>query len=771
VNESLLGKRVKCRQCGQAIIVSHPEPASQNWGEMGIGVESSSSTEDRDIDLAQASAEGPNAGGDGGGCPECGAKVAGKSVVCFSCGYNFRTKKPGRGGAVGGGRKSVLQAAMSEEPASQPRRQVGGGPHAEVWDSVDKYLGIAVLLMTLAGLTMWVLHIIKVAGGFSTGLVLPVAVVVVLIAAVMGPMMMLGIQVCCHVMHWKPRPDTYQRLMMVLFLPLGVALLCGGREDENPLFAAAMSWVWLVTLGVYVYVFREAVQEWVGTVLSGLAGAVAGWLCVIFAGALVTLVTGDLYREALPPGPWQRLASGSLPKPVEVTPEDPKPEDPKPVAKAPLSSEPLIPPPPPEDPSPPPPEPTPTTPTHTPTHSTPTPVPTPEPTGTSGGLFAHATGAKRQAPTELPAGTQILPQTGTIPPPDEKTPVAPPTFKSLLVSEATQGSFDVVRTVVTSQVPSSYVLVVKNGDGEAILQRWHMDPPELKDEMIVPELASNANTYALSPTGDFLVVLARLPKWELNITRFGTTATKNVALTETLNDHARTATPNLIGFIDSTRFLIRWDFGGRSDFRIMDTTGRPRSTIPTEPYEATSNGIAISPNGKYIAVMNKGPVANKEIILYDTTIATATPKRINPAAEEFINQGMTFSPDSTRLALFAQTKDANMVLTFSSSTAIRLSTVSLRDVSSIDPNVPSRGLLWLKSSPVWIVDGSYFFETTQGRRLGPLQVSSVLSANLLGDSSSTLLMQSPAQGGLTRFTILKMDDAAIETAIEAARRR
>jgi len=113
-----------------------------------------------------------------------------------------------------------------------------------------------------------------------------------------------------------PRDDTYMRLLAILMLPLAAGLFTGWPD-------MALSWGWLGKLSwlgsFLLLIYYCAGSRWSGAaaLTAAVISLALALIVVNFANMGVTAVTGPLYSDMLPSGPWQGLAGGHSP---EVTP-------------------------------------------------------------------------------------------------------------------------------------------------------------------------------------------------------------------------------------------------------------------------------------------------------------------------------------------------------------------------------------------------------------------------------------------------------------------
>jgi predicted Zn finger-like uncharacterized protein len=811
VDDKLAGKRVKCRECGHPILVatqasvpaSPGAPPSDEPDIFGLMEAAEAETAENRLEAVALKANHSAPPPGGRACPSCHAAVPPKAVICLSCGYNFKT-----GRIPDAPTHSPHEIPLAEPAAAPRRRRVSQSKlrNNDMLNSIDRYLGVAVFILFALGVAVWCINVVKAAPSFSIFLLLPTLITTLLFMAIVAPLMLLAMQAVAYGLKFAPRSDTYMRVLMVLMLPLGMALLCGASVAKNPGMGDMISGAWLAAGVLFVFLFRDDLVPFLATTISGAVAGFIGWGIAVFAASLVSLATGPLYADALPPGPWQSIASGHSPAPKPANPSE-NPAQPGAVVSNNNN-------------------------TTTPAPSTPGPIASnntsPDKPDTTGMPFGGPTPAAPGGITIPPApinnnagspGTTVIkggppepaipPQipnnnadksnqvamvdknhdnTTTTPPVPGGNNTAPnntdltkPLHPDFLTDvQVDSPDFQGVRDIVTPLTSTNWMISVKTVDGgTALVQRWATDPLAKRGELTFQELPKQPNTYAISPNGAHLIVLQRFPKWQLEICNFDNRPSRKIAIAENLPPGEQDAVPSLIGFVDNMHYLLRWDLMGRSAIRAYNCPGGDsfRGTA-IESSDSDINQWAISPDGRSVAVVSRFPT-NRELLIYDT-LGNGPVRRFRPLAMDFICKGIAFSPDSRKIAVYAVAQAATTVVSFNfKGEAVNTAILppqpfanngmgmrprfAMNNANNVTPAAP-RGLIWSKNNNLWIIDGTELYDPESGRKVGSFNIPGPLDQDLIGNDSIALIQRTGED--TRRIITAKFDDGAIRTAME-----
>ena len=726
VDDELVGKRVKCRNCGAAILVQAP-PAE-------IPVHHAGSSDDvfavLDGTPGHHRTAGSSAESQAGRCPHCDAALGKNAVVCVACGYDTRT----------GQIRDFTAAAPTDVRASSKRakrfRRIRG---SELANTIDSYAGLVVALTVVGGLAAWVVHLVR-AGGFSLYHVIPIAVVLAVLMGVVTPLILLGIRIASLIANFEPRSDTYTRVLIAVMLPFGISLLCSSQSGENAGFHDAITGAWFLAPALFLYLFRADLYEIGLTAAAGVVSLLVGCWAAVLIASLLPQIIGPLYADALPEGPWVSLATGHSPV-VAATSQEADKTVRTPTGQHVASVETA----------------------HVPSTNKATIAPA---VTVNSGIVSNLNDSHSSSVTtsKPPVETVNVPDTirthtaaGS-----ETKPAHSLIFSQLM---ADQPEFQDVREVVAPLTPSGWMAVVKNDkNGTVIVQRWSIDPLARKGELSYQEVPKQPNVYALGPKGDALVVLSRFPRLQLTIASFDGKPARSIPLNEP------EATPTLLGFTDPGHFIVRWDRNGQTVLQIWQAlSGMAVRKINAEPFDEGPNCFAVSSNGRTIATAN-----SKQIMLYDAQYDaqfTPAPKRISPIlSTDGQCLGLAFSPDNSRIAIRVQAFDVNSILTFNVQTRALIGTNILPsdDANRVKNPPVANGLLWLHDGSGWLACDEGMFETERGRKIGDVERSGISSAYL--PTANTVLMVSEHADGKRVLEVGRLDFERIRGQIEALKK-
>ncbi len=565
VDDKLAGKKVKCKQCGEAISVADPEMDRREPDVLGL----------EDEPVASATGwRGPVGGGGGGGgasvkrCPSCRTPNNPAAVMCVACGFSLRPEP-----AV-----VVETFGVKEQAPQKKKRKFVRDPDSPMTASIDSIVNMAVWWGSIAAVGVWVVHIARSMGGLSPNYLLPLGVVIGVGVVIVAPLMMIAIKVAARFVAFIPRNDTFNRVLLSLLPPFAASLLAGWPGfNAQPFVVMA----WIAAPALFIYLFRSEVKEWISTVGAAVVALFIGWWIAGMAASAVGSAVGGLYADMLPDGPWQGLATGHSPAPAPPAPEKVAVAS---TGQAPVASAATAP-------------------------GTLPFMPLPVGASPAGNGVAETPGAGHG--TVAVVTSQPPARSG------EPSPLSPTPGPTAITPSVTSGpSFfaDVsvedknlqdVRDVVMPSPPAPWMLVVKASDsGTVTAERWSVQPSAKKGVQTFSELPKQPNCYALSPNGSTLVAVVHFPKNQLQISSFDNKPPRVFPLEE------GSASPTLLGFIDNTHVCLRWNLGGMSKIQIWNTyAGSPSRTIPVELLGGAREEIATSPNGRLMAMFSRAPTA------------------------------------------------------------------------------------------------------------------------------------------------------------------
>jgi hypothetical protein len=355
--------------------------------------------------------------------------------------------------------------------------------------------------------------------------------------------------------------------------------------------------------------------------------------------------------------------------------------------------------------------------------------------------------------------------------------VESPFFTAVVEEPALQG----VDQVIVPSITNPYFLVVKHDETTTTVERWSITPLEKKGELTVPYFPTKPSLFTLGPKGDFLVTLVRFPKAQLELTAFDGRTPKKVTAMDNLQ-----VMPKLVGFFDANRFALRADFDNnpqRTALQVISAiTGRGEREIRAVPQLiAESSAMAISPNGRYMA----GIGTDRLLGVYNLETGQGLRQIMISNTMPFRVSQVSFSPDSTQVAVYAVIGDIPTVMAFkvtngeatSTSVASKKPQYMGQDLQPSgrggNPSRPSpdkeeavnpNEMLWLLDGKYWLVNGNDIVETATGKRLGSLNIEGQQERHLLGTGAIMFVRKSP--DNKRDLVVAKIDANGIKAAAE-----
>ncbi len=571
---------------------------------------------------------------------------------------------------------------------------------------IDGAIKAITLLGLAGGIAMAVMHIVHSPAGFSLLAVLPMLVVLALMAGVMAPLTSVAISKTVLAIKIPPRDDTYMRILVILLLPFDVALLAGWPE-----MAAQWGWAtrlsWLVMVIILVFYFRGEMVEWGVSVMAAVIALVMGLLVALMVNSGITMVSGPLYVDMLPVGPWQGLAGGHSPEPLP-----PQPEKRDSVA------------------------------------STSEPVRVSEPV-----VAATEPKVTNVAPEVPPAALAARTAAGS---------------RAMMESSLFAGVIDErdlrdVAEIVLSPGGGAWMLSVKNSGTASEVYRWNVNPLERKELLKDYNLywAKMPTQYAISPQGD-VAALVNFPRRELEIDPFDTRVAKSVIpldVASNMPDGTTGAVPTLLQITDATHVYVRWDFNGNGVLQKWTGAG-PRgfscSYMPMGALAAHEGAVIISPNGRLAAGFAKNQIT------FCALDAAPKPAPLIVASDDNVRLlGQVFSQDSAQLAVYAAIADMPTVRVFQIKGGD--SANGLLSESPVDRNFSpgSHALLWLPGCQSLLLNGNDLVDPATGKKFASLGLEGVLDQQWIMDNQVAFTFRGDAG---PRTIIAKLDEAAIRDA-------
>lgn len=243
-----------------------------------------------------------------------------------------------------------------------------------------------------------------------------------------------------------------------------------------------------------------------------------------------------------------------------------------------------------------------------------------------------------------------------------------------------------------------------------------------------PEVSGNR--YVLSPDGKFVAHIATFPRLSAQVWSF---ADRNVAYVLPLSDEKLTD-PELVGFVDSQKLIVRWQRPGGYGLDIRDLTSNQRIRLIEVPrYELDATAICVSPKGNLVAIA--AAVGNKPSLLI---YGLETGKEVPPVVIGSLDPrwpvkptGMAITADSSKLGIIFE-QDGNALLLAYQIDADLAKITQVAERIYPAGSMPTRSSQYSGSSLSWLPDGKScllygqgIFDIATGRRIAELRLNNV----------------------------------------------
>jgi hypothetical protein len=342
-------------------------------------------------------------------------------------------------------------------------------------------------------------------------------------------------------------------------------------------------------------------------------------------------------------------------------------------------------------------------------------------------------------------------------PPMQPSPLAP----TIGVARIPPGFDEVIHPLT----PSGWMAVARGSvEQNGKIERWSI-PTQAGQTMeksgVIPRThdANVSDAYALSPDGELLARISSFPSLQLHVYSFSSGTLKQ---TPKLQEDPSVRS-EVFGFASADRLLVRRTNDARriDAFEIWDIrAGRMLRRVQVPPFDKTASSVAISPDGLTLAVAARGdspqspPDAQPILYLYDVSGQGGSGLRSKSAISELRApgavrpSGMAYSSDGTRLTLLFEEGRNGLMITYSI-TPGRLAMASQKVYAPM-PVQPPAG--WEGSSLVWVnsnallLYGQILLDATTGDPIGSTGLSEITSQHFTRPDLCELVYRDPRSG-------------------------
>lgn len=359
------------------------------------------------------------------------------------------------------------------------------------------------------------------------------------------------------------------------------------------------------------------------------------------------------------------------------------------------------------------------------------------------------------APTPLPTPPPGLP-------PSEPEQPRSPLVAALLPAPLPAPAYD----FVAPRQPSTFVAALDRDWDLHTVTLWNSSPWQRRGQ-IKFRSAGDANApFHISPAGRWMARVVTFPKLSIEVTDFEEPTLLGLI---DLTGKPDGAAPHLVGFLTADRILVRWDGAGAGVTVIeaydLATSRRVRGPIPLPALAMANNLYAFSPAGDFVAVAaNVG--GTPSVLVYAMTGTSDQPShtiRIGEMDPRWPVEptGFAFVPDvddadQNVLALMFEQAGGALIVAYRQTGQLigRPLVYNAGPPASRPPGYAGSALQWLVSGDArwFLVYGSAVVDPATGATVGDLQIGDVERAFPV-DAENLLLVTGPGGAGPTRKAV------------------
>lgn len=321
-------------------------------------------------------------------------------------------------------------------------------------------------------------------------------------------------------------------------------------------------------------------------------------------------------------------------------------------------------------------------------------------------------------------------------------------------------SFDEVIRPLTQ---SPFIAVVRRSGGSQTFELWNIDTRDKRGSAVFS--VADSTRYVLSPDGDQLARIASFPRLELQIWSFAQSS-----IVRRIELNANQGTPELIGFANDLRLMIRWQRENACGIEVADLSGAAESSrkIETPWFERDSNTLVVSPDGRLVAIatkINNAPT----LAIYDLESGMMLCReRINmDAPGAVLPTGIAFSFDARKIGILFEERGSGLLLCYAID---RAAGTCFQVTDQFYPAGPLPGrnarvsggsaLAWLPDGKSLVIYGVGVFDQASGRLIADVGLPSVETYRVVSPDTIEVVGEAPPNPG-RQITLLRLDMAEI----------
>jgi predicted Zn finger-like uncharacterized protein len=391
---------------------------------------------------------------------------------------------------------------------------------------------------------------------------------------------------------------------------------------------------------------------------------------------------------------------------------------------------------------------------------------------------ATTRGVEEAPPLRPPLNEPTLPENVTFVPPGPSA-VTPSTHSSTLpatspapiapsspvVSQITLAGLGKAEGFVEPGSPSNWIGVLRtHTPREDCVELWQLLPPEQRGPQAVFHHADASEHYVISSGGDLLAHLVDWPKFGAQIWSFNDDKVlRDIELKPALG------IPTLMGICDDN-LIVHWRHGADCGIEIYNVrTGQRLRQMPLPPHADTQGAIALSPDGKSIAVATTLDEANRheaQLQLLDLAGIKAIRRFAIASLDPHLPvdpTGIAFSPNGDRVALLFE-HAGNALIAGWKMNETKQYYEHLFPGSSFHEDgaatFTGQPILWLPDGNAWLLYGHAVVDNESGRVIADLGIKKVSQQRLAEHDLLALECAGPAGQG-AQMLLVSLDAAKL----------
>lgn len=362
---------------------------------------------------------------------------------------------------------------------------------------------------------------------------------------------------------------------------------------------------------------------------------------------------------------------------------------------------------------------------------------------------------KESRPTPRPGETSDGISVEPAPPPPPPPPELSPIVRSIQTAPLEMNFEQFIRPMTES----NFRAIARTDSGNVQVQVWNIETSrQTGSTSFALGQQQWENQYVLSPDGNLLARVSEFPRLQVQVWNFSARqVTHFINLTE-----RRGVKPELVGFVDPQRLLIRWQSGGGCTIEIRDIAAPaadPR-LVELPSFELNGTTLVFGRQATLAAVatrVNQSPTLLVYSLESGQKVSEVTIESMDPRWP-VTPTGMDFSADGTQVAMLFEQSGNGLLLSY------QIDQPEGKKINEyVYPAGPIRergpvafqgsSVKWLPDGKSWLLYGQAVFSVSTGQRIEGLEVPDVERAFVSADRVELVTRT----GGKRELQIVKLD--------------